>query len=68
MDFKNIFATDIYRYLILVTSNHFPQNKPNSWEEQPLKMIFKMCETSLNNQNGSAHSTNDQVCIKTHGL
>ena len=34
--FKNIFATYLYRCLIRMTSNHFPQNKPNLLEEQPL--------------------------------
>ena len=34
--FKNNFTADFYRCLNVVTSNHFPQNKPNLWEEQPL--------------------------------
>ena len=31
--FKNNFATDFYNLLILMTSNHFPQNKPTLWEQ-----------------------------------
>ena len=46
----------LYLCFILVTSNHFPQNKSNLWEVQSLKVIFKISETSLNIQNGSAHS------------
>ena len=34
--FQEYFATDFYRCLILVTSNNFPQNKPNLWEEHSL--------------------------------
>ena len=32
--FKNIFDTDFYSCLILVTNNHLVQDKPNLWEEQ----------------------------------
>ena len=46
-DFQEYFDADFYRYLILVTSNQFPQ-----------KIFF---ETSLNIQNGGVHSTNVQI-------
>ena len=45
--FQECFAINFYRCLILVTSNDFLQRKPNLWEEQPLKMIFEFCKTSL---------------------
>ena len=31
------FATNFCRRLILVTRNHFSQNKPSLWEEEPFK-------------------------------
>ena len=61
-DFQEYFCYRFDICLILVTSNHFPQNKPNLWNDLPLKkIIFKICETALNIQNGGAPSTNVKI-------
>ena len=59
--FKNNYATDFfYNLFILVASNNFPQNK--LYENNYLyERNFNSYETSLNIQNGGAHSTNVKI-------
>ena len=59
--FKNNFAIVFYNLLILVTSNHFPQNNQLYENSYLYETNFNFYETSLNIQNGGANSTNVKI-------
>ena len=55
--FKNNYVTDFYHLLILVTSNYFPPKNQVFENNYRYETNFNFYKTSLNIQNGGAHST-----------